>query len=75
MFKNPAGEENGICGAPLRVGQGTVFCNEKFNINQDLTTNTTTLNIKKNKLIYGEWKCDHGTHTGFDSVDIKMPGK
>jgi hypothetical protein len=74
MFKNPAGEENGNCGAPFRVGNESVFCNTKFNINQDLTTNTTTLIIKKNKLIYGEWKCYHGTNIGSDSVDIKMPG-
>jgi hypothetical protein len=75
MFKNSAGEENGNCGAPLRVGKGIVFCNGKFNINQDLTTNTTTLIIEKSKLIYGRWKCNHGTNIGSDSVDIKMPGK
>jgi hypothetical protein len=63
------------CGAPLRIGKGQVFCNGKFNINQDLTTNTTTLIIKKNELMYGEWKCHHGIHIGSDSVDIKMPGK
>jgi hypothetical protein len=38
-----------------------------------LTTNTTTLIIKKYKHIYGEWKCNHGTYIGSDSVDIKMP--
>jgi hypothetical protein len=75
MFKNSAEEEHGNCGAPLRVGKGFVFCNGKFNINQDLTTNTTTLIIEKSKLIYGRWKCNHGTNIGSDSVDIKMPGK
>ena len=40
-----------------------------------MTTNTTTLIIKKNKLIYGEWKCNHGTNIGSDSLDINMPGK
>ena len=75
VFGNPAGEESGYCGAPLRIGKGQVFCNGKFNINQDLTTNTTTLIIKKNELMYGEWKCHHGIHIGSDSVDIKMPGK
>ena len=74
MFTNPAGRENGDCGQPLRI-KGLVFCNTMFNINQDLTTNTTTLIIKKNELMYGEWKCDHGTNTASDSVDIKMPGK
>ena len=76
VFRNPAGEENGNCGPPIRVKKEKVFCdNETFNINQDLTANRTTLTIKKNKLMYGEWKCDHGTNTGSDSVDIKMPGK
>ena len=75
MFINPAGEENGKCGAPFRVGKGIVFCNGTFNINQDLKTNTTTLIIEKSKLIYGRWKCYHGTHIGFGSLDIKMPGK
>ena len=74
-FKNPAGEESGNCGAPFRVGRRHVFCDSKSNINQDLTTNTTTLIIKKNEHIYGEWKCYHGTNIGSDSVDIKMPGK
>ena len=75
MFKNPAGKENGYCGAPFRVGKGKIFCNGKFNINQDLTTNTTTLIIEKSKFIYGRWKCNHGTNIGSDSVDIKMPDK
>ena len=74
VFTNPAGKESGNCGPPIRIKR-IVFCNKKFNINQDLTTNTTTLIIKKNKLIYGEWKCYHGTNIGSDSVDIKMPGK
>ena len=75
MFINPAGKENGKCGSPIRIEEGRVFCNKKFNINQDLTTDTTTLIIKKNELMYGEWKCKHGTNTGSDSVDINMPGK
>jgi hypothetical protein len=75
MFINPAGEENGKCGAPFRVGKGQVFCNKTFNIDQDLTKNITTLTVKKNELMYGEWKCNHGTNIGSDSVDIKMPGK
>jgi hypothetical protein len=50
VFTNSAGEENGNRGAPLRVGKGNFFCNGKFNINQDLTTNTTTLIIKKKHL-------------------------
>jgi hypothetical protein len=54
MFKNPAGEENGNCEEPIRI-KGKVFCNTKFNINQDLTTDTTTLIIKKNEFMYGEW--------------------
>jgi hypothetical protein len=45
VFKNPDGKENGYCGAPFRVGKGKVFCNGTFIINQDLTTNTTTLII------------------------------
>ena len=73
VFKNPAGKESGSCGAPLRVGKGFAFCNE--NINQDLTTNTTTIVIKKSELIYGEWKCYHGINRGSDSADIKMQGK
>ena len=75
MFKNPAGEENGYCGSPIRVINESVFCNGTFNINQNLTTDTTTLIIKKNKFVYGEWKCNHGTNFGFDSLDIKMPCK
>ena len=75
VFKNPAGEESGNCEAPIRIGKGIVECSGKFKISQDLTTNTTTLIIKKNKLIYGEWKCYHGSHIGSDSVDIKIPGK
>jgi hypothetical protein len=74
MFTNPAGEENGNCGEPFRI-EGIVFCNTKFNINQNLTTNATTLIAKKNELMYGEWKCDHGTNIGSDRLDIKMPGK
>ena len=74
VFENPAGEQSGNCLAPIRV-VGHVLCNEKFNIIQNLTTNTTTLIIKKSELIYGEWKCYHGTSIGSDSVDIKMPGK
>jgi hypothetical protein len=57
MFYNPAGEESGNCEEPFRVGKGEVFCKETFNINQDLTKNTTTLIVKKNELMYGEWKC------------------
>ena len=75
MFKNPAGKERGRCGAPFRVGKGKVFCSGKFNINQNLKTNTTTSIIKKNELMYGKRKCDHGTNIGSDSVDIKMIGK
>ena len=75
VFENPAGEENGNCEAPFRFGIERAFCNGKFNIHQDLATNTTTLTIKKSELIYGEWKCYHGIHIGSDSVDIKMPGK
>jgi hypothetical protein len=52
-----------------------LYHGENNNINQDLTTDTTTLIIKKNELRYGEWNCYHGTHIGFDSLDIKMPGK
>jgi hypothetical protein len=75
MFINPAGDESGNCGAPHRVGKEQVFCNNKFNINQDLKTNTTTLIIEKSKLIYGRWKCYHGTNNGSDSLDINNPGK
>jgi hypothetical protein len=75
VFENPAGEENGECDSPLRHGIDYTFCEGKFNINQDLTTNTTILIIKKSELIYGEWKCYHGTNFESDSVDIKMPGK
>ena len=75
VFKNPAGEESGSCEAPFKVNKGQVFCNGKFNINQDLTTSTTTLIIKKSERPYGEWKCYHGTNIGSDSVDIKIPGK
>ena len=75
VFENPAGEESGNCLAPIRIGKGHVYCNGKFNIIQDLTTNTTTLIIEKSKLIYGRWKCNHGTNIGSDSVDINMPGK
>ena len=74
MFKNPDGEESGNCEEPIRI-TGEVFCNKKFNINQNLTTNTTTLIIKKNELMYGEWKCYHGTNIGSDSVDIQMTSK
>jgi hypothetical protein len=49
MFTNPAGEENGNCEAPIRI-KGKIFCNTKFNINQNLTANTTTLTIEKNNL-------------------------
>jgi hypothetical protein len=66
---------SGNCEEPFRVGKGEVFCNKAFNINQDLTKNTTTLNVKKNELMYGLWKCKHGTNIGADSVEIKMPGK
>jgi hypothetical protein len=45
VFGNPAGEESGYCGAPLRIGKGQVFCNGKFNINQDLTTVYPTNNL------------------------------
>jgi hypothetical protein len=55
--------------SPLRI-KGEVFCNKKFNINQNLTTNTTTLIIKKSELIYGEWTCNHGTRIGSDSVNL-----
>ena len=75
MFINPAGDESGNCGAPHRVGKEQVFCNNKFNINQDLKTNTTTLIIEKSNLIYGRWKCYHGTNNGSDSLDINNPGK
>ena len=50
MFINPAGKENGKCGSPIRIEEGRVFCNKKFNINQDLTTDTTTLIIKRTNL-------------------------
>jgi hypothetical protein len=33
MFINPAGKENGKCGSPIRIEEGRVFCNKKFNIN------------------------------------------
>ena len=72
-FTGPAEQIMGKCVSPIRIGKGAVACTE--NIIQDLTTNTTTLIIKKNVLMYGEWKCHHGIHIGSDSVDIKMPGK
>jgi hypothetical protein len=68
MLTNPAGEENGNCGEPIRIEE-IVFCNGKFNINQDLTTNTTTLIVNKNELMNGEWKCDHGTNIGSDNLE------
>jgi hypothetical protein len=70
-----AGQESAQCGAPFSVGKGKVFCSETFSINQDLTTNTTTLIVKKNELMHGEWKCNHGTNIRSDSVEINMPGK
>ena len=75
IFINPAGAESGNCRAPYRVGKEQVFCNKKFNINQDLKTNTTTLIIEKSKRIYGRWKCYHGSNNGYDSLDINNPGK
>ena len=71
-FFGPNKQEFGGCVAPIHPRNDSKSCLD--NITQDLTTNTTTLVLKKtNTSRSGAWRCTHGTKRGEDWLNITIP--
>lgn len=62
----------GSCPGPTKYSKNLEICDKKLNMTQNISTKTTKLVVKRNKLFsfYGEWMCKHGTGLGSDTFVV-----